>query len=129
MIPHLFIRCTHTGVYADGRPNTASVLLTDLDAGYEFQWRKTTQYVPAGSYIDIPISDRNLFSFNQGGIAGFVKDGVLIAKLFLQPEIYDNFNRPAATLFPPGCGIWNTSDRAMNYSDGAVWRDAMGVPT
>ena len=27
----LIVRCTHTGVYADGRPNTASVTLYDLD--------------------------------------------------------------------------------------------------
>lgn len=126
MPANLFIRCIHTGLYADGRPNTASVFLTDIDLGAEFQSRKTRQYVPAGGYIDIALSDRNLHSFYHGGIAAFVTQGILRANLFFQAEVYNNLTRPAATLYPVGTYIWNTDDNGPNFSDGAAWRDAMG---
>jgi hypothetical protein len=129
MSANLFIRCTHTGFYADGRPNTASVFLSDIDMGAEFQTRKTRQYVPAGGFIDIALSDRNLHSFYHGGIAAFVAQGILRASLFTQPEIYTNITRPNANLYPVGCSIWNTDDNALNWSDGALWRDASGLPT
>lgn len=126
MPANLFIRCIHTGVYTDGRPNVASVFLTDIDTGAEFQWRKTTQYVPPRGFIDIPISDKNLHSFYHGGIAGFVAKNILRAYIFFQPEICNNFTRPPATLYPMGSFIWNTDDNAYNYSDGQFWYDGMG---
>ena len=34
--------------------------------------------------------------------------------------------RPAATDFLPGTKVYNTDDAAYNFSDGTVWRDALG---
>jgi len=44
------------------------------------------------------------------------------------PEFSDA-SRPAATAWPIFAAIWNTSDNALNWSDGAAWRDAAGVIT
>lgn len=75
-----FFRVTHTGVYADGRSNTASVLLTDIDyTGQAQQNRKAALYVPAGGFVDIPYSTDSAFSFNQGDIRKFADTGVVTA--------------------------------------------------
>ena len=42
---------------------------------------------------------------------------------------YTNLTRPAANTLPAGSSIWNTDDNAPNFSDGTVWRDAMGTQT
>lgn len=75
------IRVTHTGVYADGRPNTSSVFITDVDFGFQQENRKDPAYVPPGGFIDIPATTKGLFSFNQGDIAGFVSVGIVTAVL------------------------------------------------
>jgi len=119
--PTLFIRVTHTGVYADGRPNTSSVLLTDLDVGYENQLRKVTVYVPPGGYIDIPASSRSLLAFYEGVILKFVQAGVVTARLFLVPEDYTTGTLPTASEYPVGTYIWNTTDSQAYWSDGVSW--------
>lgn len=124
--PALLIHVTHTGVYADGRPNTHSVLINDLDVGYENQNRKVPVYVPYGGSIDIPISNLALLSYSKGVIAKFASVGVVTATLFLRPASYSNATRPTASLVPAGVMIWNTDDTAPNYSDGVNWRDAIG---
>lgn len=76
-----FVRVTHTGVYADGRPNTNSVLLTDIDyTGQVQQNRKAPLYVPSGGFIDLAYSSDVAFSFNQGDIRKFVSAGLLTAE-------------------------------------------------
>jgi hypothetical protein len=45
------------------------------------------------------------------------------------PASYTNITRPNANLVPTFSLIWNTDDNAYNYSDGTLWRDALGVPT
>ena len=45
------------------------------------------------------------------------------------PVSYSDITRPAANLFAPFTFIWNTSDNAVNWSDGLVWRDSAGIPT
>ncbi len=123
----LSIRCTHTGLLADGRPNTGPVLIPDLDVGYENQLRKVPCYVPVGGSIDIPASSRALLSFDQGAIKKFSDAGVLTSSLFIQPDVYDNGTRPAAAAYPAGTAVWNTDDNALNWSDGAGnWRDGQG---
>ena len=60
----LIVRCTHTGVYADGRPNPASVTIYDLD---EITIQKNrTRYVPVppNTFVDIPMSTRTFVSLN-----------------------------------------------------------------
>ena len=123
---NIIIRCNHTGIYADGRTNTNPVLITDLDVGYENQLRKVPCYVPVGGHIDIPASSRSLLSFDIGVIHKFVQAGVITAKLYVQPEVYTNTNRPSASDFPAGVSIWNTDDNTLNWSDGVNWRDAQG---
>ncbi len=126
-ITNIFIRCTHTGVFEDGRPNANPVLITDLDVGYENQLRKVPVYVPFGGYIDIPASSRSLLSFDIGVIRKFTTAGVITSNLFLQPEVYTNLTRPAATAYPAGVPVWNTDDNTNNWSDGAGnWRDGAG---
>ena len=56
----LIIRLIHTGFYADGRPNNASVMIPDLDTGYEFQNRKVPIYVPPKGFLDIYASSRSM---------------------------------------------------------------------
>ncbi len=141
-IPNLFIRCTHTGFYQDGRPNDSSVLINDLDVGYEQQWRKVPCYVPrwmpvpaypphTTGFINIPMSSRSMLSFDQGVIRKAVKAGLILAGMYLQPEVYTNISRPATSVgYPAGTAIWNTDDNALNWSDGAGgWRDYKGVLT
>jgi hypothetical protein len=126
--PQLFIRVTHTGVYADGRPNTSSVLLSDLDVGYEYQWRKVPVYVPFNGYIDIPASSRSMLSFDQGAIFKGVGAGIITAQFFIVPESYTTLGRPPATDFPAGASIWNTTENTPNYSTGAAWISLGGGP-
>lgn len=137
--PNLYLRLTHTGHYADGRASTAPVIISDLDVGYEYQFRKSAVYVPPGiggpNFINLTMTSRALISFEQGCIKKAVDAGLITATLFLQPESYTNVNRPAASLYPKGCMIWNDDDHAPNFSDGGVpgpashWRDAMGTIT
>ena len=123
----MFLRLTHTGVHADGRPNLNPVLFNDLDTGLEFQHRKVPVYVPVGGSIEIPASTRSLLSYEDGVISRFVTAGVVTAQLFSPPPpVYTNISRPAATEFPEGVMIWNSDDQAPNFSDGAAWRDATG---
>lgn len=135
---NLFIRCTHTGLYHDGRPHDKPVLINDLDTGLEFQWRKVPCYVPRWhnpptntilGYIDIPASSRSMLSFYDGVIHKAVDAGLITAQFYIQPEVYNNTNRPDASKYPAGTSIWNTSDNAMNWSDGVNWRDSSGVIT
>jgi len=42
---------------------------------------------------------------------------------------FADLTRPAATAWPIFAAIWNTDDNALNWSDGAAWRDAAGVIT
>lgn len=80
----LAVRLTHTGKYADGRPCTTSVLITDTDFGFELQTRKTPAYVPAGGFIELPLTSRTLYSLSKGNIAGFLRAGVLRVDTFIR---------------------------------------------
>jgi hypothetical protein len=42
------------------------------------------------------------------------------------PLSYDNTSRPNANTVAVFTFIWNTSDNALNWSDGTAWRDATG---
>jgi hypothetical protein len=123
----IFIRLTHSGVHADGRPNLNPVFISDLDTGMEFQHRKVPVYVPVGGSINIPASTRSMLSYETGVINGFVNAGVLTASLFTQPDAFPNTSRPDASTYPKGTMIWNDDDDAPNWSDGSgTWRDAEG---
>lgn len=124
--PALMIRLTHTGVLADGRPNTAPVLINDLDVGQEQQNRKVPCYVPVGGYLDIPASSRSLLSFEQGTIRKFHQVGVLTAQMFYAPERFDTVNRPSALSYPAGAYIWNETETAPNFADGGTWMSYAG---
>ena len=138
-IPNLYIRCTHTGVFPGGRLNISPIYIQDLDVGYEFQWRKVPCYVPRWAnpptntvpgFIDIPASSRSLLSFDNGVIFKATAGGLITSKLYLQPEVYSNITRPQATGFPAGCSVWNSDDKALNWSDGAGnWVDYNGIIT
>jgi hypothetical protein len=39
---------------------------------------------------------------------------------------YTNATRPAVSAVPVFTAIWNTSDKAVNWSDGTNWRDNAG---
>jgi hypothetical protein len=80
----IFIRVFHTGLLQDGRPNTNSVQINDLDVGYENQNRKVQVYVPVGGFVDIPLSSRSLLSLVDGAIAKFVQAGVLRLDFFVK---------------------------------------------
>jgi hypothetical protein len=78
------LRVSHTGVYADGRVNEDSVLITDLDDGsgeQRFQNHKVPVYVPVGGSIEIPLTSRAMFSLVQGSLAGLTDEGILSAEV------------------------------------------------
>lgn len=72
-----YLRLTHTGLLANGRPNPNSILIPDMDTGYENQNRKTPVYVPAGGYIDVPLTSKVVYSAMQGAIAAFAQQGLI----------------------------------------------------
>ena len=41
-------------------------------------------------------------------------------------QVCTDATRPDASTFLPGTGIYNTDDKAWNYSDGTSWYDALG---
>ena len=92
-----FIRVTHSGVYTDGRPNTAAILISDVNVGFEQQNRKDPAYVPAGGSIDIPYTSWGAFSFEQGDIFKFQMAGLVTAVLVVMAgESADNVVRALA---------------------------------
>ena len=93
----LIVRLTHTGVYADGRPNTASVTIYDLDQDILKMNRARSVPVPAGGFVDIPMSSETLRSFNNGSIAGLTRQGLIDAEIILQLRDVDHFGGPAGT--------------------------------
>lgn len=93
----LIVRCTHTGVYADGRPNTASVTIYDLD---EITIQKNrTRYVPIppNSTVDIPMSTRTFVSWHQGDICKFTVQGLITSEIILQLRDKDDCGGPGGT--------------------------------
>lgn len=93
----LIVRCTHTGVYADGRPNPASVTIYDLD---EITIQKNrTRYVPIppGETVDIPMSTRTFVSWHQGDICKFTMQGLITSEIILQLRDKGDCGGPAGT--------------------------------
>lgn len=103
-LPQAFvIKLTHTGFYADGRPNVSSVQINDLDTGLENQNRKVTVYVPPKGTISIPASSRSLLSYSEGTIRKFVEVGVLTAEFCFQFRNSEDLGGPLGvgiSLFP-----------------------------
>lgn len=127
--PALIIRLTHSGQYADGRPNVSPVQIPDLDVGYERQDRKVPVYVPPGGYIDINASSRSMLSYEQGGILKFTNVGVIDSKMFYVPEDYTTAGLPPATDYPAGTFVWNTTEQTSYWSTGLTWTVGKAVPT
>jgi len=91
----LIVRCTHTGVYADGRPNTASVTIYDLD---EITIQKNrTRYVPIppNSTVDIPMSTRTFVSWHEGSICQLARLGLIRTEIILQLRDKEHCGGPA----------------------------------
>jgi hypothetical protein len=63
------------------------------------------------------------------GVTGTALIGGNLGAYRLDATQWTDANRPAATILRPGAWLWNSSDNAPNYSDGAAWRDAVGVAT
>lgn len=43
--------------------------------------------------------------------------------------VFTNADRPDAATLPPGTQIWNSDDKAPQWSDGTAWRDSSGTLT
>lgn len=93
----LIVRCTHTGVYADGRPNTASVTIYDLDEVTIQKNRERAVPVPPNSFVDIPMSTRTFVSWHEGAICRFTKLGLITSEIILQLRDKSNCGGPAGT--------------------------------
>jgi len=93
----LIVRCTHTGVYKDGRPNAGSVTLYDLDEITIQKNRTRTVPIPPGTFVDIPMSTRTLVSYHNGAICKHVKNGEITAEVILQLRDKGNAGGPAGT--------------------------------
>ena len=93
----LIVRCTHTGVYADGRPNTASVTLYDLDEITIQKNRTRAVPIPPETFVDIEMSTRTFVSWHQGSICIFARQGLITAEIILQFRDKGNCGGPAGT--------------------------------
>jgi len=93
----LIVRCTHTGVYADGRPNPASVTLYDLDEITIQKNRTRAVPIPPDSSVDIPMSTRTFVSWHQGDICIFTMQGLITSEIILQLRDKGNCGGPAGT--------------------------------
>ena len=93
----LIVRCTHTGVYADGRPNTASVTLYDLDEITIQKDRSRAIPIPPGESVDIPMSTRTFLSWSEGDIFTFTQQGLITSEIILQLRDRSNCGGPAGT--------------------------------
>ena len=93
------LRIHHTGLQADGvTQNKSSVLISDMDVGYESQARKTPVYVPVGGYIDVPLTSKALYSVMQGSISQFARLGLIEVTAF-------SYSRDGENLGGSGTGI------------------------
>lgn len=119
--PALVIKLTHTGHYKDGRTNSGPVMINDLDTGLEQQDRKVPTYVPYNGSIFINASSRSMLSFEQGPIRKFTDAGVLRSNMYYIPEEFTNATLPAASSYPVGVHVWNSSDQTTLWSDGTNW--------
>jgi len=108
-----YLRVTHTGLLANGQPNNNSVLIPDMDVGYENQHRKTPVYVPAGGFIDIPLTSRVLYSVMQGSIAVFCQQGLIAVSASSYARDADNLGG-AGTGIQLNAGVANNVQRAAN---------------
>lgn len=93
----IFLRLTHTGVYADGRPNRGSVTLYDLDEPTIQKNRPRFIPIPVESTVDIPMSTRTFISWAKGSIATFVAQGLLRAEIIIQLRDKQNCGGPDGT--------------------------------
>jgi len=78
--PTFSIRVSHTGVFADGRANTESIFIHDLESGdgeQRFQNHQVPSYVPVAGSLELPLSARVFMSFSQGAIAGLFDAGLV----------------------------------------------------
>jgi hypothetical protein len=123
----MYIRCTHTGLYADGRANNNSVLIPDLDVGYEFQTRKVPCYIPRYAdpvaktgygHIDIPASSRSMLSYDNGAIKKWMESGVITAE-------FVTGSNPATVLWAP---YWQYETMGeMPHGSVSTWREAVAA--
>jgi len=98
----LIVRCTHTGVYADGRPNPASVTIYDLDEITIQKNRTRAVPVPFGSGttlppVDIAMSTRTFVSWHSGDICKLTVLGLIRTEIILQLRDKGNCGGPAGT--------------------------------
>ena len=98
----LIVRCRHTGVYADGRPNTASVTIYDLDEITIQKNRTRAVPVPFGSGttrppVDIEMSTRTFVSWHQGDLCKLTNLGLITTEIILQIRDKGNCGGPAGT--------------------------------
>lgn len=64
-----------------------------------------------------------------GTAAIFTRAMRLLDTRLNRPPSYTDGNRPSAGSVPAGFMIWNTTDNALNVSDGTNWRTATGTIT
>lgn len=93
----LIVRCTHTGFYKDGRVNTGSVTLYDLDEITIQKTRTRAVPIPPGTFVDIPMSTRTFVSYHNGAICKHVKNGEITAEVILQLRQKGHKGGPAGT--------------------------------
>lgn len=80
-LTELSVRLTHTGIYADGRPNPSGILIEDLNTGVSQQYRKIQVYIPSGATVELPLTSWVMFSFVKGDIDGFIRTNQLTYEL------------------------------------------------
>jgi hypothetical protein len=102
----LVVRLTHTGVDGNDNPNKSSILISDLEVGYEYQNRKSAVYVPyseeGDGHIDIPLTNRVAFSMAEGAIYKLVDAGYITVDTFVSTNgVLSAFPAPPPPPPPP----------------------------
>lgn len=76
--------------------------------------------------------EQPLKSLIQAGtiVLAFAEEDGDDAQVGTEPHpAFADLTRPLPADWPIFAAIWNTDDNALNWSDGAAWRDAAGVIT
>lgn len=150
MPANLQLLVVHSGLYANGRPNTASILIDDVtDLGQTPYQQKQPVYVPAGGFVALELSSSVLASYTQGSISKLQADGLVTVTVVPAsagissgtPTALINNDNTEQTLFSLAIPAysWNLGDLIMlrssnevtQYTSGElrmrVWWNTVGV--
>ena len=94
IVSAIYLRVTHTGVLANGRPNPSSVTLYDLDEPIASSIKARYIPIPPNTFVDIPMSTRTFISYTKGSIREFLKQKQIEVDLRIQLRDFEDGGGP-----------------------------------